>query len=281
MKLASFLADGTPRFGVVVDGGVAEAQGWLEGEPSLRAAIDYGRLDDLSALSAAKADFIFDEIEWLPPILEPRRIICVGINYDAHRIETGRDPVGEPTLFVRWPSSVVGHEVPIYRPRESERFDFEGELAVVIGKPGRRISREAAFDHVLGYSCFLDGSVRDYQRHTSQFTPGKNFEKSGGFGPYIVTKDEVPDPSALRLQTRLNGQVVQDAPTSDLIFDIPRLLEYISTFTTLEAGDVIATGTPSGVGDRRDPPLYMKAGDRIEVDISEVGCLAHPVQDEG
>ena len=277
MKLATFEADGTPRFGVVVDGGVAEASGWLPDQSTLHDALRDNRLPELQELMAAKPDHRFDEVRLLPPILHPRRIICIGLNYDAHRQETGRNKTSDPTIFVRWPSSVVGHESALVRPSVSHRFDYEGELAVVIGRAGRRIPADRALEHVAGYACFNDGSIRDYQRHTSQFTPGKNFDRSGGFGPWLVTADEIPDPGALELTTRLNGEVVQHAPTSQLIFSVPRLIEYISTFTTLDAGDVIATGTPSGVGDKRTPPLYMKPGDRVEVEISGIGILAHPV----
>ena len=160
-----------------------------------------------------------------------------------------------------------------------ERFDYEGELAVIIGRGGRRIPRAQALEHVAGYACFDDGSVRDYQRHTSQFTPGKNFDGSGGFGPWMVTADEIPNPSALQLTTRLNGQVMQHASTADLIFDIPALIAFISTFTPLEPGDVIATGTPSGVGDKREPLRYLRLGNMLEVEISGIGTLRHPVVD--
>ena len=280
MKLVTFDESGALRFGLVVDGGIADATGWLPGVSSLRQVLLEGRLRELEPLSAARPDHAVDEVRFLPPIPDPQRIVCVGINYDAHRIETDRKTSSFPTLFIRWPSSLVGHQRPLLRPVASERFDFEGELAVVIGRPARRVSREDAMTYVAGYSCFLDGSVRDFQRHTSQFTPGKNFDESGGFGPWLTTADEVGDPSKLHLQTRLNGQTVQSAPTRDLIFDVPRLIEYISTFTTLEPGDVIATGTPGGVGDRRNPPLYLKDGDRLEVEVLGVGRLEHPIVDE-
>jgi 2-keto-4-pentenoate hydratase/2-oxohepta-3-ene-1,7-dioic acid hydratase in catechol pathway len=281
VKVASFLVDGAPRFGVAVDGGLVEASGWVPGEGSLQQTLADGRLRELEPLASARPDVRFEDARFLPPIPEPRRILCVGVNYDAHRVETGRSPSEHPTLFVRFPSSLVGHGEPLVRPAASTRFDFEGELAVVIGRAGRHIGREEALGHVAGYACFDDGSVRDYQRHTSQFTPGKNFDRSGGFGPWLVTTDEIPDPSAMELTTRVNGQVVQRAPTSDLVFDVPSLIAYISTFTTLEPGDVIATGTPSGVGDKRDPPLYLRPGDTLEVEISGIGTLRHPVVDEG
>ena len=280
MKLVSFEAEGLARFGVIVDGGVADATGWLQGITTLKEALESGRQAELLTLTAAQPDFTLDGITFLPPIVSPRRIICVGVNYDEHRRETGRPQTSHPTLFTRWPSSLVGHQIPIKRPKVSERFDFEGELAVVIGRAGRSISTESALDYVAGYACFHDGTIRDFQRHTSQFTPGKNFDQSGGFGPWLVTSEDIVDPSTLELTTRLNGQVVQQSGTQDLIFDIPHLINYISTFTTLDVGDVIATGTPSGVGDKRKPPLYLKKGDKLEIEITGIGTLAHPVVEE-
>lgn len=214
------------------------------------------------------------------PVLNPQRIICVGANYDLHRQEMGRDVLPYPMLFVRWPSSLVGHGQNLVCPSASERFDYEGELAVVIGRAARNIEASEAWTYVAGYSCFNDGSVRDFQRHTAQFTPGKNFDGSGAMGPFMVTADEIPDAHQLELRTRVNGEQVQFANTEQMSFRIPELLAYISTFTTLEPGDVIATGTPSGVGDKRKPPLYLKAGDRLEVEISGVGHLEVGVEGE-
>ena len=186
-----------------------------------------------------------------------------------------------PSIFTRYPSSIVGHEVDLVRPKASDWFDFEGELAVVIGKRGRAIPAANAYDHVAGYSCFNDGSIRDFQRHTTQFWAGKNFDRSGSMGPWLVTADEFGDPAAQSMTTRLNGEVMQSTPISDLAFDIPALIAYISTVTELLPGDIIATGTPSGVGLFREPKLFMKAGDRIEVEISGIGTLANSVVDEG
>jgi 2-keto-4-pentenoate hydratase/2-oxohepta-3-ene-1,7-dioic acid hydratase in catechol pathway len=189
----------------------------------------------------------------------------------------GRERPTHPVLFVRFADSVVGHGAPLLKPLASEQFDYEGELAVVIGKRARRVQRERAFDYVAGYTCFNDGSIRDYQRHSQQFTPGKNFHHSGSFGPWLVTTDEIADPHALELTTRLNGQVVQRESVGELCFDIPQLIEYCSTWTQLEPGDVIITGTPGGVGAERTPPLWMKAGDTIEVELSQIGTLRNPV----
>lgn len=207
------------------------------------------------------------------------KVLCVGVNYRPHIKEMGRDIPDHPVVFVRFPDSLVGNGEAIVRPAVSEQFDFEGELAVVIGKEARHVSRARAFDYIAGYCCFLDGSVRDWQRHTSQFTPGKNFEHSGAIGP-LMASTEVPDPAALELTTRVNGQVMQQGRVADLVFDIPALIEYCSTFTRLQPGDVIATGTPGGVGAARKPPLWLRAGDVVEVDIPGVGVLRNPVRDE-
>jgi 2-keto-4-pentenoate hydratase/2-oxohepta-3-ene-1,7-dioic acid hydratase in catechol pathway len=219
-------------------------------------------------------------VQLLPPIPEPDKILCVGINYVAHRDETGRSESAYPTLFTRFANTQVGHGQPLIRPLVSTEFDFEAELAVVIGKRGRHIPRENALSLVAGYSCYQDATLRDWQRHTSQFTPGKNFIATGGFGPWLLTADEVPDPSKLTVIGRLNGQEMQRSGTDLLIFDVPELIAYITAFTELVPGDVISTGTPGGVGSKRKPPVWMKAGDIFEVEVTGVGTLRNPVQDE-
>ena len=224
------------------------------------------------------SDFPIGDVTMLPPITNPGKILCVGLNYRKHAEETGNPIPTQPVLFPRWPESHVGHGQPMLAPRESARFDYEGELAVIIGKTARRISESAALDHVAGYSCYNEGSIRDWQRHSSQYLPGKNFFHSGAFGPCLVTADEIPDPSKLTLKTRLNGEVVQHEGVDDLIFSVPQLIAYISTYTELYAGDVIVTGTPSGVGHVRQPPLWMKAGDTVEVEISKIGVLTNPIE---
>jgi 2-keto-4-pentenoate hydratase/2-oxohepta-3-ene-1,7-dioic acid hydratase in catechol pathway len=211
---------------------------------------------------------------------DPEKIICIGLNYRSHILESGRDAPTKPVVFTRFANSQMGHEQPMIRPSVSEQLDFEGELAVVIGKRGRHLKRDAALEHVLGYSCYNDGSVRDWQRHTHQFAPGKNFASTGGFGPWIVTADEMGDVTKATLVTRLNGQEVQRTTIDDLLFDIPAIIEYCSTFTELAPGDVIATGTTGGVGAARKPPLWMKPGDVVEVEISGVGVLRNPVEQE-
>jgi 2-keto-4-pentenoate hydratase/2-oxohepta-3-ene-1,7-dioic acid hydratase in catechol pathway len=209
----------------------------------------------------------------------PKKILCVGVNYRPHIEEMGRDVPEFPVVFTRFASSLVGNDEPVIRPQVSEQFDFEGELAIVIGTTARHVPRDRALDYVGGYCCFLDGSVRDWQRHTMQFTAGKNFEQSGAIGP-VVAADKVGDPTELELTTRVNGEVMQQGRIADLVFDIPYLVEYCSTFTRLEPGDVIATGTPGGVGAARTPPVWLRDGDVVEVEIPGVGLLRNPVRDE-
>jgi len=215
------------------------------------------------------------------PIRYPEKIFCVGVNYRDHMAETGRSPTQHPTIFTRFPDSLVSHEIAMQRPNASVQYDFEGELAVIIGKPGRDIKEADALQHVAGYSCFNDGTIRDWQNHTTQFTPGKNFPWTGSFGPWLVTPDEAPPVEEMTLTTRLNGVVVQQASCADLIFSVPQLIAYISSFTMLYPGTVISTGTPGGVGAKRTPPLWMKEGDVVEVEISGVGLLRNVVMDEG
>jgi 2-keto-4-pentenoate hydratase/2-oxohepta-3-ene-1,7-dioic acid hydratase in catechol pathway len=270
MRLASFRAGGAASYGIVTAGGVVDAGRRLSPTvPDLKSALAVA-MDALRRLAEAPVDHRLDAVEWLPVVPNPDKLICIGINYMTHVKETGRPIPDYPMVFTRFANSQVGHGQPILRPPESEKFDYEGELAVVIGTAGRRIPRERALAHVAGYACYNDGSIRDWQRHSVQYTPGKNFEASGAFGPWMVTADEIPDPAALTLTTRLNGQVMQHAPVSDLIFDVPALIAYLSTFTTLVPGDVIVTGTTGGVGAFREPPVWMKPGDTVEIDISGV-----------
>jgi 2-keto-4-pentenoate hydratase/2-oxohepta-3-ene-1,7-dioic acid hydratase in catechol pathway len=221
-----------------------------------------------------------ERVTLLPVIPDPAKIFCIGLNYASHIAEMRNAQQAYPTVFTRWPDTLVAHDAPLVRPRATARFDYEGELAVIIGRGGRTIGRERAQDHIAGYSIFNDASVRDWQRHTSQFTPGKNFPATGGFGPAMVTPDEIEDLGALRVQTRLNGTTMQDQAIADLIFDVPSLIEYLSAFTPLAPGDVIVTGTPGGVGDSRDPPVYLQPGDTVEVSIGLIGTLRNPVVQE-
>ncbi len=279
MRLISFERDGRAGFGVVVGDGIVDAATKLKGQPpGLREALAAGALPELERLAAMKPDFSLSDVTFAPPIPDAAaKLLCVGINYMPHIKEMGRERPERPVLFVRFGGSVVGHEQPLLKPRESEQFDYEGELAVVIGKRARRVSKENALEYVAGYACFNDGSIRDFQRHSAQFTPGKNFHQSGSFGPWLVTTDEVPDPRKLTLTTRLNGAVMQNESVSELCFDVPQLIEYCSIWTQLEPGDVIVTGTPGGVGAGRKPPVWMTPGDTVEVEISGLGTLRNPI----
>ncbi len=278
MKLISFEHGGRESYGAVVDDGVVDIGKRLDGHPTLRSALC--AMETLQAAADNAPDHALADVTLLPPITDAYRIVCVGLNYRTHIEETGRETPAHPILFTRYADSHVAHGQPMIRPRASEHYDFEGELAFVVGKAGRHVSQADALSHVAGYACYNDGSVRDFQRHTSQFTPGKNFHHSGAFGPWLVTADELPDPGAMVLETRLNGEIVQHAETSDLLFGVPELIEYMSKVWPLRVGDVIATGTTGGVGAARKPPLWMKGGDQIEVEISGVGLLANPVIDE-
>ncbi len=281
MKFASFKINGAASWGLIDGTEVVDVGATLRGQfPDLKSAIAAGALAQAAAAAPKAARHPLTAITWLPVIPNPDKILCIGLNYETHRKETGRTEVENPTVFGRFANSQTGHLANIIRPLVSKDLDFEGELAVIIGKPGRYIPRAKAWDHIAGYACYNEGSVRDYQRHTHQFTPGKNFPDTGAFGPWMVTPDEVGDLAPLRLQTRLNGEVVQDATISQMIFDIPRQIEYCSSFTRLEPGDVIATGTPGGVGSRRTPPLWMKPGDVVEVEIDRVGLLRNGIADE-
>lgn len=289
MKFASYRVGKRKSWGVVgADGGVVDLCAEFGNKmPTLRdylAAPDAEKAKVMEYLGTGfgdqtgkASDFPMSGIVLMEPIPDPHAIFCVGLNYRKHAEETGNKLPEKPILFPRWPASHVAHGQPMIAPKESEMFDFEGELAVIIGKTARRVSEDDALDYVAGYSCYNDGSIRDWQRHTTQFLPGKNFYHSGAFGPWMVTADEIPDPAALHLETRLNGETVQSEGVDDLIFNVPQLIAYISTMTELRPGDVIVTGTPSGVGLARTPQLWMKAGDTVEVEISKIGVLSNPI----
>ena len=281
MKLVTFNQSGQQSYGFVDNDTIIDIGQTLGNtHPDLKSLIS----DDYSKLISSNTDtapqVALSDVQLLPPITNPDKIICVGLNYESHRKETGRPEVEFPTLFTRFANSQIGDGEAMWRPAESTSFDYEGELAVIIGSGGWKIPEDKALEHVAGYSCYNDGSVRDWQRHTSQFTPGKNFRHTGPFGPWLVTTDEIPDPSTLTLTTRLNGEVMQHATTDLLIFTIPVLINYISRFTRLEPGDVIVSGTPGGVGFKRDPQVFMKPGDVVEVEISKIGILKNPIEAE-
>jgi 2-keto-4-pentenoate hydratase/2-oxohepta-3-ene-1,7-dioic acid hydratase in catechol pathway len=282
MRVVSFDRAGRPGIGIATQAGIIDASRHLSGRfENLREVLLANGLDELRSIANRKADLATDAVRYRPLIDDPAaQFLCVGINYMPHIKEMGRERPEYPVIFVRFAASLVGHGEPMVKPRVSEQYDFEGELAVVIGKPARHVPRARAYEYVAGYSCFNDGSIRDYQRHGPQWTPGKNFQASGAFGPWLVTADEMPNPARARLRTLLNAEVVQDESTAELCFDIPALIEYCSTWTELLPGDVIATGTPGGVGAGRKPPLWMKAGDNVTVEISGIGSLSNPIHDE-
>ena len=279
MKLVSFIAAGKPAYGLVKGDRVIDlAARYGERWPTLRALLTAGALPDAERLAAdVSADLPLSGLQLLPVIPDPDKIICVGLNYRDHVAETGRTETPNPALFGRFAGSQVGHLQPMIRPKVSDRLDYEGELAVIIGTAGRHITEANSLKHVAGYACYNEGSVRDWQMHTSQYLAGKTFAGTGAFGPWMVTADEIPDPAALTLETRLNGQVVQHTATGMMITPVPRLIAYISTILPLLPGDVIVSGTPGGVGSKRIPPLWLKSGDIVEVEISGIGVLRNPV----
>jgi 2-keto-4-pentenoate hydratase/2-oxohepta-3-ene-1,7-dioic acid hydratase in catechol pathway len=282
MKLASYQRGGEQSYGIVTDEGLIDLPRRIDRGPDLKAALDLaGGVEAFRPFENDPPDFAKHEVAYLPTIPRPDKILCIGLNYRDHAEETGSDIPKYPTIFVRFANSQIGHLNPMVRPAASTKFDYEGELAVIIGRSARHVARKHALEYIAGYTCFNDGTIRDWQGHTGQFTAGKNFFQSGAMGPWMTTADEVGDPSNLALTTRLNGEVMQQGSTADLLFDIGALVEYITTFTQLRPGDVIATGTPAGVGYRRRPPRYLHAGDVVEVEIEKVGLLRNPVGDEG
>jgi 2-keto-4-pentenoate hydratase/2-oxohepta-3-ene-1,7-dioic acid hydratase in catechol pathway len=282
MKVVTFERSGTRSYGILENDHILDVGSRLASRyADLRSVLAAGALQELSlGRTQGVPTLRVDEVKFEPVIPNPEKILCVGLNYISHRTETKRPETKFPSIFTRFADTQVGHETPVLRPSFSTAFDYEGELAVVIGRGGRYISEQDVSAHIAGYSCYNDVSVRDWQRHTAQWTPGKNFPNTGAFGPSLVTPDEIPDLGALTLTTRLNGKVMQEAPISDLIFSVPVIVSYISKFTPLYAGDVIATGTPGGVGDRRDPPIYMKDGDIVEVEIDRIGILRNVVRSD-
>lgn len=282
MKLLSFRVNGIASFGALVGGKVLDLGLAAGGKyRDLRAVLEAGALSELeAAATAGGTTYDLKEIDFLPVVPNPPKIICIGINYDTHRAEGGREPPTKPFVFARFTNSQIGHGDPMVIPLESDKFDYEGEIAIVIGKRGRRIAQADAWSHIAGYAPYNDGSVRDWQRHSPQWGPGKNFVHSGAFGPWMATRGEISDNQDLHLITRLNGEVMQDATSHQMIFSIPALIEYCSAFTELEPGDVIVTGTPGGIGAARTPQIFMKDGDVVEIEIEGVGVLRNVVRHE-
>jgi acylpyruvate hydrolase len=285
MRFAAF--ETREQEGLTVAGPNGEFHGLLGQDPNYPGSLDglvrKGRAAlDAAATALQKGPAIdLDQVTMLPPLSAPGKIICVGLNYVDHSIESGFTVPDYPTIFARFSSSLIGAGAPIVRPSVSAELDYEGEMVAIIGVGGRHIAEKAALDHVIGYSIFNDASIRDYQKKSPQWTVGKNFDNTGAFGPFLVTADELPPGGeGLHIQTRLNGAVVQDASTNSMVFSIARLITILSEALTLSPGDIIVSGTPSGVGMARKPPLFMKHGDLCEVEIEGIGILRNSVQDE-
>ncbi len=283
MKLVTYELGGQARIGLVTDDRIADI-GEALGVRSIRELLEKGRLSDVAKLKL-KPERDLASVNLLPVIPDSLHYYCVGVNYADHLKEVqdagiARATTKEPVFFIRFPETLVGHDQAMVMPKVSDSFDYEAELAVIIGKEGRYIDEADAMSHIAGYSCFNDGSIRDWQFHTGQVTPGKNFFASGSFGPWMVTADEIPDPTKLDIKLVLNGTALQHSNTSKLIFSIPKIISYVSAWLPLKPGDVIATGTPSGVGFSRKPPIFMKAGDICEVQIEKVGVLRNSIVKE-
>lgn len=283
MKLVSFNIQGQSSFGLVKDNAVIDLKKHFNNQyADLKSVLaEDNFIEIIQSAINAQTDYALDDIQFEPVIPNPEQIFCIGLNYGDHVKETQREVTEKPMIFMRLIPSQVGHNQPLLRPIETEQFDYEGEIAIVIGKSGRRITKEDAWNHIAGYSCYNDGSVRDWQRHTAQWGPGKNFFQTGGFGPWLITSDEITANETMTLITRVNGQELQRAQTTQLIHDIPSLIHYISTFTPLNAGDVIVTGTPGGIGLKRNPPILLKEGDVVEIEVDKIGILKNTVKNDG
>lgn len=283
MKLISYQHGGQDSYGAVVGDRVVDLrEAFGARAPDLKALIAAGLVREAAAQVAATPApaLALADVKLLPVVPNPGKIFCIGLNYGEHIRETGKEVTEKPVIFLRVADSQLAHGEDIVRPRVSERLDYEGEIAVVIGKGGRHIAEADAWSHIAGYSCYNDGSVRDWQLHTSQWIPGKNFWKTGAFGPWMVTADEIAPDQKMTLVTRLNGQEMQRATTDMMVHSIPRQIAYISAFIPLEPGDVIVTGTPGGVGNKRNPQVFMKPGDVCEIEVDAVGVLRNGIRDE-
>jgi 2-keto-4-pentenoate hydratase/2-oxohepta-3-ene-1,7-dioic acid hydratase in catechol pathway len=284
MKLVSYSTDHGPSWGVATAGGVVPASQLGAALPAtlqglVEAAVQApALLQDLAARAAGQAGIPLTGLSLLPVLPRPGKIICLGVNYHDHAKEGGNTVADYPALFLRCSTSLLAHGAPLRVPAASGKLDFEAELAVVIGAPARHVAEADALRHVFGYACFNDATLRDYQRKTTQWTIGKNFDATGGFGPWLVTADELPPGcTGLHIESRLNGQMMQSATTSDMVFGVARTIALLSEALTLETGDVVVMGTPAGVGYARNPPVWMKVGDTIEIEIEGVGLLSNPV----
>lgn len=282
MKLISYRRAGKPHFGAIAGDGVIELTNRVAGASDLAALLADAQLlaQARDIADSGKADYVLAGVELDPVIPRPGKVVCVGINYVDHAAEAGRK-VGEyPVIFQRYSETLTAHGAPLLRPKASTAFDFEAELAIVIGKGGAHIDPANAMEHVAGYTCFNDASVRDWQFHTHQYGMGKNFNATGSLGPWLVTADEISDYRELTVTGLLNGEQMQKGKLSELAFDIPTLISYVSKALPWNPGDILATGTPSGIGFKRNPPVFLKAGDSFEVVISRIGTLSNPIVDE-
>ena len=269
MKFVSFLQNNQEKFGISDGKNITDLTGKINGSNTLKELISDKAIQKAKEYAKKNPGNIsIEKIEYLPVIPNPGKIICVGLNYSEHVKETGRTVEQNPVIFLRVPESQTAHKQPIQRPKVSTSLDYECEMAVIMGEGGKHIKTEDALKHIVGYSCYNECTVREWQQHTRQFGMGKNFEKTGSFGPYMVLAENIPDYTKLKIQTRLNGKVMQDAKLSQLIFDIPTLISYVSKAVPWRAGDVLVTGTPGGVGFKRKPPIFMKEGDQVEVELS-------------
>lgn len=282
MKILRFIHEGTQSYGVVAGGGVVDAGARLRGKyADMADVLAAGALGELAALTGASADFPLADIRYLPPVQGPNSVLAVGRNYGSAYADMGTDFPGHPSIFMRRHGSHAGHLAPLIRPKASHFFDGEAELAVVIGQGGRHIPEEAAMDHIAFYSILNDGTLTDWADHTSRnVSPGKNFDSCGAFGPWMVSRDEIAEPHALTILHRINGEEIQNGSTGDMIFSIAQIIAYVSTFTALEPGDTITTGSPGGIRPRREAGIYLKPGDQVEMEIPGIGVLANPVVDE-
>ena len=281
MKFVSFLQNNQAKFGISDGKNITDLTGKINGSNTLKELISDKAIQKAKEYAKKNPGNIsIEKIEYLPVIPNPGKIICVGLNYSEHVKEKGRTVEQNPVIFLRVPESQTAHKQPIQRPKVSTSLDYECEMAVIMGEGGKHIKTEDALKHIVGYSCYNECTVREWQQHTRQFGMGKNFEKTGSFGPYMVLAENIPDYTKLKIQTRLNGKVMQDAKLSQLIFDIPTLISYVSKAVPWRAGDVLVTGTPGGVGFKRKPPIFMKEGDQVEVEISEIGILSNIIKDE-
>ena len=283
MKLLTFTANGAESFGIAAGDGVIDLGARLPAYGSLRDLLAAGALAEAEAHAGADADFALADVAIGKPIPSPGKTLCIGVNYVNRNDEykDGSDLPKYPSIFMRTPGSFVAHGEPLIRPPESEQLDYEGEIAIVVGKAGRRIPRDRARDHIAGLTCLNEGTIRDWLRHGKfNVTQGKNFERTGAIGPWMVTADEFESFGDLRVTTRVNGEVRQDDTTASLLFPFEYLVEYVSTFTALTPGDIISTGTPTGAGARFDPPVWLKPGDVVEVEAAGIGLLSNPVADE-